>query len=346
MDTDRPRPSSTADRLPPPHPLVSVVAPVMDEEEGIERFYVRTAEAMDAIEPPVRREIVFVNDGSRDATLEKLRKIAAEDDTVRVIDLSRNFGHQIAITCGMDSATGDAVVVIDADLQDPPEVIAEMVDRWRDGFKVVYGQRRRRPGESATKLVTAKVFYRVLARLSDTPLPVDSGDFRLLDRQVIDALKEVREENRYIRGLVSWVGFSSTAVLYERDVRYAGSSKFTMRKMLRFATDGITSFSEKPLRIALQLGLLTTVVSGIAGLVILVQKLLDPQSQLPGYASLMSVILFFGGVQLLCIGLLGEYIGRIYRETKRRPLYIVAERIGAPVEADPEPSPAVEAGAR
>lgn len=308
-------------------PMVSVVCPVFNEEDGIERFHERTTAAMDAIEPSVRHELLYVNDGSTDRSLAILRKLAQDDPRCRVVDLSRNFGHQIAITSGIDLATGDAVVVIDADLQDPPEVIADMVARWREGFKVVYGVRMKRTGETSFKLLTAKWFYRLLNRLSDTPLPLDSGDFRLMDRQVVEVLKDIREENRYIRGLVSWIGFSQCAVEYERDRRYAGESKYTIRRMLRFAADGITSFSEKPLRLSIQLGVITTVVTLFLGAFIVVGKLLDPDSGIPGYASLMTVVLFFGGVQLLSIGLLGEYVGRIYRESKRRPLYIVAEKV-------------------
>jgi dolichol-phosphate mannosyltransferase len=308
-------------------PLVSVVAPVFNEEDGIAEFYDRTTRAMEAIIPRVRHELVFVNDGSSDASLDILRKIAATDRRARIIDLSRNFGHQLAITSGIDNASGDAVVVIDADLQDPPEVIAEMVQKWRDGFKVVYGVRTQRAGENRFKLWTAKVFYRTLNRLSDTPLPVDSGDFRLMDRQVVDALCQLREENRYIRGMVSWVGFAQTAVEYARDPRYAGETKYTLRKMVKFAADGITSFSEKPLRVSIQVGLMTCLISLALAVIIVAGKVLQPDSALPGYASLMVVVLFFGGVQLLSIGLLGEYVGRIYRESKRRPLYFVAERL-------------------
>jgi polyisoprenyl-phosphate glycosyltransferase len=307
-------------------PLVSVVGPVMNEAGGIRQFHERITTAMEAIEPPVRHEIVLVDDGSTDDSVEIMEKLCADDPRVRLLVLSRNFGHQIAITAGIDHADGDAVVVMDTDLQDPPEVIATMVERWREGNKVVYGVRAQRTGESRFKLFTAKVFYRLVNRLSDVELPLDSGDFRLMDRQVVQALCEIREENRYIRGLVSWVGFKQCAVEYERDARFAGDTKFTFRRMLRFALDGITSFSEKPLRLAIQLGALTTFLALSLALWITVAKLIRPDNALPGFASLMVVTLFFGGVQLLSIGLLGEYVGRIYREAKRRPLYLVAER--------------------
>lgn len=315
--------------------LISVVCPVHCEEEGLREFYDRTTAAMEAIEPPVSHELIFVNDGSTDDSLSIMRKLCEEDPRVKVIDLSRNFGHQLAITSGMDHAHGDAVVVIDADLQDPPEVIAEMVAKWEDGFKVVYGLREAREGESRLKLLTARWFYRLVNRISDTNLPVDSGDFRLLDQRVVRVLRDVREENRYVRGLVAWAGFTQTAVKYTRDPRYAGTSKFTFRKMARFAADAITSFSEKPLRLATQIGLLITAATLLLGAWITVSRLLNPDDSFPGFASLMVVVLFLGGVQLLSIGLLGEYVGRIYREAKRRPLYVVAERLNFDEQADP-----------
>ena len=317
-------------------PLVSIVGPVMNESAGIRQFCERITSAMAAIEPPVRHEIVLVDDGSTDDSVEIMEKLCAEDPRIRLLVLSRNFGHQIAITAGIDHAHGDAVVVMDTDLQDPPEVIARMVDRWYEGNKVVYGVRASRVGESRFKLMTAKLFYRLVNRLSDVDLPLDSGDFRLMDRQVVEALREIREENRYIRGLVSWVGFRQCAVEYERDARYAGDTKFTVRRMLRFALDGITSFSEKPLRLAIQLGGLTTVAALSLALWITIGKLLNPENALPGFASLMVVTLFFGGVQLLSIGLLGEYVGRIYREAKRRPLYLIADRQNFEPGPDPD----------
>lgn len=307
--------------------MLSVVCPVYGEELGLWEFYRRTTEALEAIQPKVDHELVFVDDGSPDKSLAILRDLAAEDPRVKVLALSRNFGHQIAVTAGIDHARGDAVVLIDTDLQDPPEVIAELVERWRDGFRVVYGVRTAREGESAFKLLTAKAFYRVVNRLSDVELPLDSGDFRLMDRKVVDALREIREENRYIRGLVSWVGFSQCAVEYRRDARFAGTSKYPLSKMFRFALDGITSFSERPLRLAAQIGGLTTLAGLLLMIWIVASKLVDPTRSLPGFASLMIVVLFLGGVQLLSIGLLGEYVGRIYRETKRRPLYVLEDRL-------------------
>jgi glycosyltransferase involved in cell wall biosynthesis len=307
--------------------LVSVVCPVFNEEGGITEFYDRASAAMRSINPEVDYELVFVDDGSKDSSADILRKLAKDDSRVNLIEFSRNFGHQLAITAGIDHARGDAVVVIDSDLQDPPEVIAAMVDKWRDGWDVVYGQRTERPGESKFKLATAQMFYRFINRLSDVELPLDAGDFRLIDRKVVDALKTIREENRYMRGLVSWVGFKQTAMPYEREARFAGETHYPLRKMMHFAADGITSFSEKPLKVAISLGTLVTGVAFLMAMFIIVGKVLDPDSQLPGYASLMAVSLFLGGIQLLTIGILGQYIGRTYREAKGRPLYVVANRI-------------------
>jgi dolichol-phosphate mannosyltransferase len=330
----------------PPHsrgdasnrPLLSVVCPVYFDEDGIAELYQRLSAAVLAISPPVDHELVFVNDGSTDASLERLKALTT-DPRVRVIDLSRNFGHQLAITAGMDHARGDAVVVIDSDLQDPPEVIADMVEKWREGYRVVYGVRTHRSGETRWKLFTAKTFYRLVNRLSDTALPLDSGDFRLLDRQVVEVLREMREENRYVRGLVAWAGFRQYALPYQRDARFAGESGYTLRKQLQLAVNAVTSFSEKPLRLALQLGALVTSATALVALWIIVATLLQPERTVPGFGSLMVAILFFGGVQLLCLGAIGEYLGRVYREVKSRPLYIVAERVGfdQPVRATSSP---------
>ena len=322
---------------------VSVVCPVYNEEQIIDEFYRRTTSAMKSISPAVDYHILFVNDGSTDASADMLNKLASEDPHVKVLHFSRNFGHQLAITAGIDHAPGDAVVIIDTDLQDPPEVIAGMVEKWREGWDVVYGQRTVRAGESAFKLWTARMFYRLINRISDVALPVDTGDFRLIDRQVVEVLREIREDNRYMRGLVAWVGFKQCAFQYEREVRHAGSTKYPLRKMLRLAVDGISGFSEKPLKLAIQLGSVVTLLSFVTGLTIVVGKITNPEGQFPGYASIMTVLLFVGGVQLLTIGILGQYVGRTYRETKRRPLYIVAERQNlddngrAPAPAPAEP---------
>lgn len=306
---------------------------MFNEEDGARAFYDRVTSAMQTIVPRVDYTVLFVNDGSSDRTGEILSEIAASDERVGVLTFSRNFGHQIAITAGIDHAQGDAVVVIDSDLQDPPEVIADMVNKWREGFEVVYGHRLARAGESRFKKLTAAMFYRTINRLSDIELPVDAGDFRLMDRKVVDALKQIREEHRYMRGLVTWVGYRQCPVSYERDPRYAGETKYPLRKMLRFAADGVASFSDKPLRIAMQLGIFVMAASFLGTVGILIGKAIDPSDTIPGYTSMMLAILFLGGVQLMTIGILGQYLGRTYAEAKRRPLYLVAEKIGAGAEA-------------
>jgi dolichol-phosphate mannosyltransferase len=311
--------------------VVSIVSPVYCEEDGIEAFHRRAVAVLDNLEDRYDGEIVYVNDGSFDRSGEVLRKFCQEDSRIRLVELSRNFGHQLAITAGIDHARGDAIVVIDSDLQDAPEVIERMVEQWEDGFKVVYGVRTAREGESRFKLVTAKVFYRLVNWLSDVQLPEDSGDFRLMDRQVIEVLRGMREENRYLRGMVAWVGFPQTGIPYERDPRYAGETKYTLRKMLRFAVDGVTSFSERPLRMATQLGLIIMALA-LAFMVWILVGFAVYHDTVPGWPSLMATILFLGGVQLLCVGVVGAYVGRVYRESKDRPLYVVAERINMPAD--------------
>jgi polyisoprenyl-phosphate glycosyltransferase len=313
-------------------PLLSIISPIYFDEDGIGELYRRLSTVVATIDPPVDHELIFVNDGSTDGSLDQLKALT-DDPAVRVIDLSRNFGHQLAITAGMDNAAGDAVVVIDSDLQDPPEVIPEMVAKWREGYKVVYGVRTQRPGETRLKLLTARLFYRLLNRLSDTDMPLDSGDFRLLDRQVIEVLRDMREGSRYVRGLVAWTGFSQLALPYQRDPRFAGESGYNLRRLLQLAMNGITSFSERPLRVALQLGALVTCVSALLAIWIIATTLWGGRG-VPGFASIMVGILFFGGVQLLSIGVVGEYVGRVYREVKQRPLYIVNERVG--FDGDPD----------
>jgi dolichol-phosphate mannosyltransferase len=307
--------------------LLSIVSPVYQEEAGIEEFHRRLTATMAALPAGMTHEIIYVNDGSSDQSLELLRAISANDPRVRVLDLSRNFGHQLAITAGVDDARGDAVVVIDSDLQDPPDVILEMVERWRKGFKVVYGVRISRPGETRFKLWTSKLYYGLVDRLAEVPLPRNAGDFRLLDRAVIDVLASMPERNRYVRGMVAWVGFQQCAVEYERDPRFAGETNYTFKKMVQLAFDGITSFSDRPLRLATELGAIVTVISFALGLWVVGATVVDPSGGSRGWPSLMAVVLFLGGIQLLCIGLLGEYLGRVYRETKARPLYVIQEVI-------------------
>jgi len=314
--------------------LISIVVPIYSEETVIPEFYRRAKGILAGLGPRYAHEILFVDDGSRDESLNLLKDLGREDPGVKVISFSRNFGHQFAITAGLDYARGDAVVIIDGDLQDPPEVIPEMLLKWEEGNKVVYGVRERRKGENPFKLLTAKVFYRMIRRLSDTKMPLDTGDFRLLDRRVVDALKSIREENRYIRGLVSWTGFKQVGVPYQRDRRYAGKTKFTLKKMIRFAFDGILSFSDKPMKISAYLGFLITLASFVMALRILINKIRFPEMLVSGWTTLILAVLFIGGVQMISLGILGLYLGRQYREVKKRPLYVIAETEGFSPDAE------------
>lgn len=316
---------------------LSVVVPVYFEEAVLEAFYERLCAALAPLAPEFQLELVFVNDGSTDRSLEILRSLHARDPRVKVLHFSRNFGHQIAVTAGLDHAGGDVVVVIDADLQDPPEVIPQMLAKWREGYRVVYGVRAERRGESTFKRATAKLFYRLLGRLSDVRLPLDAGDFRLLDRAVVDALRRMPEESRYLRGMVSWVGYRQCGIPYVRDARYAGKTKYTLGKMLRFAFNGITSFSEKPLVLAGWMGVFATLIGFLYLLQVIAGKLLRPETVVSGWASMIGVVIFFGGIQLLFLGVLGQYVGRIYRETKRRPLYILEDSWGTQRDGGADP---------
>ena len=298
----------------------SIVVPVFNEELVVMETYGRLRKVMDYLEEPY--EIIFVNDGSRDKTSFIIKEICAADGRAKLIDFSRNFGHQVAITAGMDFSSGDAVVVIDGDLQDPPEVIYEMIKKWEQGYDVVYGIRAERKGETVFKKATAAVFYRILKSLTDVDIPVDTGDFRLIDRKVCEALKTVRERNRYIRGIISWLGFKQTGVEFSRDKRFAGKTKYPLRKMLKFAFDAITSFSYKPLKLASLAGSFLSVFSFIYLLVVIYLRLFTDVTY-PGWASTLAVSLFFNGIVLIMLGIIGEYIGRIYDEVKGRPLYVV-----------------------
>ncbi len=308
--------------------LVSVVVPLYNEGANVATLVVRIAAVMAAaLGPEDDYEIVAVNDGSGDATLAELRLAAARERRLVIVDLSRNFGHQIAATAGLDQAHGDAVVLMDGDLQDPPELIAEFLERWRAGYDVVYAVRKSRAAESAFKRLTARVFYRLIRRLTNVSIPVDTGDFRLMSRRVVDALGETREKHRFLRGLVSWVGYRQTGVTYERDARLHGESKYPLSKMLKFAIDGVTSFSEIPLRFATYLGFGVSLLAFVYAIVVLALKIFGLNE--PGYTSIMAAILFLGGVQLITIGIVGEYLGRIYDQVKQRPLYLVASVEGA-----------------
>jgi len=303
-------------------PELSVVVPVFNEEINIFPMYERLVAVLE--EHVNGLEILYVDDGSADTSWEEIGKLATRDQRVRGMRFARNFGHQAALTAGVDSAQGRAVVIIDGDMQDPPEVIPEMVDRWREGFEVVYGQRKDREGETWFKLATASVFYRILRGITNVDIPVDTGDFRLMGPRAVAAFRAMPERNRFIRGLVSWIGFPQTAVMYSRQARQAGETKFPVRKMLRFALDGITSFSFFPLRLATWTGFAVSIFAFLYIVVVLILKATGVSWL--AYTSLMASILFLGGVQLLMIGIMGEYLARIFDEVKRRPLYLVGER--------------------
>ncbi len=297
--------------------LLSVVAPVYNEEATIEEFYARACAALEGLE----FELVLVDDGSSDSSPTLLDRIAESDPRVSVVFLSRNFGHQTALTAGLDHARGDAVVMLDADLQDPPELIPRMLDHWRSGCDVIYAVREEREGESRFKLSTAKWFYKLFDKLAQVELQHNSGDYRLLDRQALDALLSMRERNRFLRGMTVWVGYTQAAVPYSRDPRYAGETKYTLSRMIKFSLDAISSFSHRPLQLATLLGFLISTLAFVAIPVVIVLRILG--SYLPGFGSITIAILLLGGIQLIAIGIIGEYVGRIYDEVKGRPLYLV-----------------------
>jgi polyisoprenyl-phosphate glycosyltransferase len=301
--------------------LLSVVAPVYDEEETVRDFHRRVSAALADFD----HEIVLVDDGSKDATPRLLGEIAAEDPRVRVITLSRNFGHQAALTAGLDHARGNVVVMLDADLQDPPELIPRMVERWENGSDVVYAVRRERLGESRAKLAAASWFYRVFGKLAQIEFQQNAGDFRLLDRAAWEALGSMRERSRFLRGMTVWVGFTQSAIEYERDPRFAGKTKFSLRRRLRFSFDALTSFSNVPLQMATLLGFVFSLIAFLGIPVALAMKFAG--LYVSGIASVLLAVLLLGGVQLIAIGIIGEYLGRVYDEVKRRPLYVVRDRI-------------------
>ncbi|GBF82280.1 glycosyl transferase [Aphanothece sacrum FPU1] len=309
--------------------MISVIVPCYNEEEVINQTHHRLVRVLEQITPSF--EVIYVDDGSQDQTSELLRHLQRDDKRVKVVLLSRNFGHQMAVTAGLDYISGDAVVLIDADLQDPPEVIPDMIEQWRKGYDVAYGVRTDRPGETAFKLWTAKAFYRLINHLSDVAIPLDTGDFRLMDRRVVEALKHMPERDRFLRGMVSWVGFRQIPVPYQRAQRFAGVSKYPLWKMFRFAMDGILSFSLVPLRMAIWAGLLTFGLS-LAGIIYALILRLFTSIWVPGWTLLFMATLFIGGIQLVFLGVIGEYVGRIYREDKRRPLYLVREHLGFDTE--------------
>jgi len=314
-----------------PLQLLSVVAPVYNEEATLEQFYARVCAALEDL----RFELVLVDDGSTDGSAEILEQLASHDPRVRVISLSRNFGHQTALTAGLDHARGDAVVMLDADLQDPPELIPRMLDHWRAGCDVVYAVRQERGGESRFKLTTARWFYALFDKLAQVELQHNSGDFRLLDRRALDALLSMRERSRFLRGMTVWVGYTQAAVPYRRDPRYAGETKYTLTKMMRFSLDAISSFSHRPLQLATLLGFLISTLAFIAIPVVAVLRLTG--SYLPGFGSVTIAVLLLGGIQLIAIGITGEYVGRIYDEVKGRPLYLVRSRLNVSEDETPAP---------
>jgi dolichol-phosphate mannosyltransferase len=315
--------------------LISVVVPVFNETEVIDTLYARVKKVLNSLDAN-GHEIIFVDDGSQDDSYRKLVALAGADADVRVIKFSRNFGHQIAITAGIDFARGDAVVIIDADLQDPPEVIVQFIQKWREGYDVVYGIREKREGESISKLLTAAIFYRFLKAFTKIDIPVDVGDFRLMSKRAVKHFRGLREKDRFVRGLVSWIGFKQTGVYYARDKRHAGETKYPYRKMIKFALDGITSFSSVPLKLATWLGYMASLLAFLYALSVFVQKALGYTVQ--GWATIMVGVLFLGGVQLICLGIIGEYIGRIFNEIKPRPMYLIEETCNADHKAGDENS--------
>jgi dolichol-phosphate mannosyltransferase len=314
-------------------PTLSLVLPIYNEEPVIPELHARLQEFMKAL-APLDCEVLFVDDGSRDRTMEMLRDIAKGEPRYRILSFARNFGHQIAITAGVDFARGRAVVVMDADLQDPPDVVLEMVKKWRDeGFDVVYARRGRRAGEGIFKRATAAIFYRLFAAMIPISVPLDTGDFRLMSRRVVVALRALRETHRFVRGMVAWLGFKQTAIVYDRPARFAGETKYPLRKMVRFAVDGITSFSILPLRFATYLGMLVAVGAvGVAVYALLAKFVYH--DVVPGWTADTVLTSMLAAAQLLMIGILGEYIGRIYEEVKRRPLYVIGDRVNVDRKPD------------
>lgn len=308
-----------------PRPRFSIVVPIWNEEAVIPELYRRVTGMLGSLDEPW--ELICVNDGSTDRSLELLLDLRARDPRVKVLEFSRNFGHQLAITAGTDFAQGDAVVVMDADLQDPPEVVLRMIEQWRAGYEVVYAVRSHRRGESKFKLWTASLFYRLLRRITDVNIPLDAGDFRLMDRRVVLAMRRLREQHRFMRGLSSWVGFRQIGVEYERAERFAGETKYPLRKMLRLALVAITSFSYLPLHLAAYVGFGLALLS-LVGIVLTVILRLSGNNAFFGQATTLVSVLFLGGVQLIFLGILGEYLGRIYDEAKHRPLYLISRAYG------------------
>ncbi len=305
-------------------PTYTIIAPIYNEVENIPLLYTRVSEVMAQTGEPW--EFVMVDDGSSDGSTEVILELKTQDEKVKPVIFARNFGHQIAVTAGLDYSRGEAVIIIDADLQDPPEVILDLIQKWKEGFEVVYAVRSKRVGETWFKLFTASVFYRLIQRITDVNIPMNTGDFRLLDRKVVQVLNGMREKHRFLRGMSVWVGFKQTGVEYERAERFAGETKYPLKKMIRFASDAITGFSYFPLQLAMYLGFITVGISIISILVVIILRLSGSQAFF-GQVTTLIAVLFLGGVQLISLGLLGEYIGRLYDEAKGRPLYITRENL-------------------
>ncbi len=304
--------------------VYSIVIPVLNEEKVLNELYKRLTKVMTDIGESY--EIIFINDGSTDNSLKIMKQLHTHDKRIKIIDFSRNFGHQIAITAGIDFTSGDAVITIDADLQDPPEVIPDLIKKWKEGYEVIYGIREKRKGENFFKKISTLIFYRLINKMTMINMPPDSGDFRLIDKKVVNNLKNIRENNRYVRGLTYWIGFKQIGVPYERDKRFAGKSKYPIKKLFKLAYDAIFSFSNFPLKIATYFGFIVSFLSFLYLIYALIIKLFT-NSVIHGWTSLMISILFLGGVQLICLGIIGEYIARINDEVKKRPLYIIKEII-------------------
>jgi dolichol-phosphate mannosyltransferase len=306
-------------------PVLTIISPVYNEEALLPLFYRRVVAALAGLDEPF--ELLLIDDGSRDRSYEIMRGLRERDARVRIVSFSRNFGHQMAISAGLDFARGQAVIIMDADLQDPPELIPTLVEKWREGGEVVYAQRTRRRGETLFKRVTASLFYRLIGRIASVPIPPDTGDFRLLDRRVVDALVTMRERHRFLRGLSAWLGFRQVAVPYEREERLAGETKWPFWKMARFSLDAITGFSFAPLQLATACGFFVAGLSVLGILVAVVLRLFNVA--IKGQATTLILVLFMGGVQLIFLGIIGEYLGRIYDEVRARPLYVVREKLGS-----------------
>lgn len=312
------------------YPKYSFIIPIYNEEETILEMYRRISAVMERMDGPV--ELILINDGSRDRSLQLMRDLHQKDSRVCYLSLARNFGHQIAVTAGLNFVRGQAIVILDADLQDPPELIPDMIEKWRQGYEVVYAQRTQRSRESWFKRFTAYAFYRLLKSLADVDIPTDTGDFCLMDRRVVDVLNAMPERNRYIRGLRAWIGFQQTAIRFERPPRFAGDVKYTFRKSLALAINGLVSFSKVPLRISIYVGLLAAVAAVLMALLVLYWRIFVPHSPLTGFTIILMAVFFLGAVQLVSVGILGEYVGRIYEEVKGRPLYTIAE-VGKPEDS-------------